>query len=178
MAGHTLADFNHAAMVNGNKSLANYTRCISAVTLGAFPHKVLQDQKRWMRCFLKKPRDMLVQDYITNVTEINNYLPKFLLVTQGGNSTKIPDKELLDLLEFGITIKWQQQIQVQNFHTTAGTLCNFQDFCKRLKSALDDPPPVDNKSNKTPGKEKGNKKCLHNNSNNKDKKSLLHVAWT
>ena len=64
LAGRALADFNHAATANGNKSLANYTRCIQAVTLGVFPQKALQDQKRWKRRFLKKPRDMLVQDCI------------------------------------------------------------------------------------------------------------------
>ena len=40
---HALADFNHAATANGNKSLANYKRCINAVNLGVFPQKALQD---------------------------------------------------------------------------------------------------------------------------------------
>ena len=65
-------------------------------------------------------------------------------------------------------------MQVQNFKPTAGTLCSFQDYCKRLEAALDD-PPADNKSNKTSGKENGNKKRSQNNNNNKGKK-LLHVA--
>ena len=48
-------------------------------------------------------------------------------------------------------------MKVQTFEPTAGTLRDFQDFCKHLESALDD-PPADNKSNKTSGQEKGNKK--------------------
>ena len=64
LSGRALADFDHAATANGNKSLPNYERCIQEVTLGVFPQKALQDQKRWMRRFLKKPRDMPVQDYI------------------------------------------------------------------------------------------------------------------
>ena len=48
LAGRALANFNHAATTYGNESLANYTRCIQAVTLGLFPQKSLQDQKRWM----------------------------------------------------------------------------------------------------------------------------------
>ena len=148
MTGITLADFNHAATSHSNKSLANYTRCISAVTLRVFPQKFLQDQKRWMRRFLKKPRNIPVQDYISCVIEINNYLEVFLPVIAGRNATKLPDNELQDLLEFGIPIKWQQQILVQNFKPTAGTLCDFQDCCRYLESALDD-PPADDKSNKT-----------------------------
>ena len=66
-------------------------------------------------------------------------------------------------------------MQVQIFEPTARTLRDFQDFCKRLESALDD-PPVDNKSNKTSGQEKGNKERHQNNHSNKDKKHfcMLH----
>ena len=128
-------------------------RCISAVILRFFPQKALQDQKRWMRRFLKKPIDMPVQEYIACVIEINNYLEEFPPLITGGNATKLPYNELLDLLEFGIPIKWQRQIQVQNFEPTSKTLRKLQDFCKRLESAFDD-PPANNKSNKTSRQEK------------------------
>ena len=111
---------------------------------------------------------MLVRDYISCVIEINNYHKEFPPVVTGRNATKLPDKELLDLLEFGIPIKWQRKIQVQNFEPTAGTLHDFQDFCKRLEATLND-PPADNKSNKMSGQEKGTKKHYCNN-NNKHKK--------
>ena len=55
LAGQALADFNHAALIHGGETAANYKRCIEAVILGVFPQKGLQDQKRWMRRFLKKP---------------------------------------------------------------------------------------------------------------------------
>ena len=55
----------------------------------------------------KKTRDMLVQDYIARVIKINNYLKEFLSVIVGRNATKLPDNKQLDLLEFGIPIKWQ-----------------------------------------------------------------------
>ena len=113
--GRAMADFNHAATTYRNESLANHTRCIQAVTLGVFHQKALQDQTRWMQSFLKKPRDMPVQDYIAQVIEINNYLEEFPPTIVGRNATKLPDNELLDLLEFRIPIKWQQQMQVQNF---------------------------------------------------------------
>ena len=106
--------------------------------------------------------------------QIKDYLEESPPVIADKNATKLPDNELLDLLEFGIPIKWQQQMQVQNFEPTVGTLHNFQN-CEYLESALDD-PPADNRSNKTPGQEKGNKKRRQNNNNNKDKKNfcMLH----
>ena len=90
-----------------------------------------------MRRFLKKLRDMPVRDYITRVIEINDYLTESPPTIIGGDAIKLPDNELLDLLEFRIPIKCQRQIQVQNFEPTAGTLRGFQNFCKCLESVLD-----------------------------------------
>ena len=53
---------------------------------------------------------MQVREYIARVIEINDYLKEFTPTTVGGDSTKLPEDKLLDLLEFGIPIKWQQQI--------------------------------------------------------------------
>ena len=107
-------DFNHAATSHGKKFLANYTRCIIAVILWFFPQNALQDQNKWIRRFLKKPRDMMVQDF-AHVIKIHNYLEEFQPGIVGGNSTKLPGNELLDLLECGMPIKWQRQMQVQIF---------------------------------------------------------------
>ena len=100
---------------------------------------------------------MPVRDYVARVIEINDYLEEFPPATLGGDATKLPDDELLDLLEFGIPIKWQRQMQVQNFEPQAGTLREFQDFCERLEAALDE-PSADPKPKQTSDKEKGSKK--------------------
>ena len=92
-----------------------------------------------MQPFLKKPRDMPMQEYIAQVIKINDYLKEFLPTIVGRNATKLLEEELLDLLEFRIPIKWQRQMQVQNFGPTARTLQDFQDFCEHLESALDKP---------------------------------------
>ena len=118
---------------------------------------------------------MPVQEYITRVIEINDYLKEFPPVTTGGNATKLPDDELLDLLEFGIPIKWQRQMQNQNFKPAVGTLCEFQDFCERLESTLED-SGADPKPKQVSNKEKGNKKCRQNSPHKENKKHycMLH----
>ena len=42
LAGRALADFNRTATINGNESLANYTRCIQVVTFGVFPRNLFK----------------------------------------------------------------------------------------------------------------------------------------
>ena len=59
-------------------------------------------------------------------------------------------------------------MKVQKLEPMAVNLSDFQDFCERLESALDD-PPADNKFNKTPRQDKKKKFCQNNN-NNKNKK--------
>ena len=117
---------------------------------------------------------MPVHDYIARVIEINNYLAEFPPTIVGRNATKLPDDKLLNLLEFRIPIKWQRQMQVKDFEPTAGTLRYFQDVCKRLESALNN-PVTDDKSNKMSRQEKGNKKRRRNNKD-EDKKHfcMLH----
>ena len=59
-------------------------------------------------------------------------------------------------------------MQVQNSKPTSGTLRSFQDFFERLEAASDY-PPVDNRTNKASGQDKGTKKRRQNNNNIKDK---------
>ena len=57
-----------------------------------------------MRRFLKKPRDMLVQDYIAQVIKINDYLAEFPPTIVGRDAVKLPDDKLLDILSLFLPI--------------------------------------------------------------------------
>ena len=57
-----------------------------------------------MQCFLNKPADMGIKEYVARVVEINNYLPRFPISFLLGNSKKLPTNKLLELLEFGIPL--------------------------------------------------------------------------
>ena len=48
---------------------------------------------------------------MARVIKINDYLAEFPPTIVGGDAIKLPDGELLDLLEFGIPIKWQRQMK-------------------------------------------------------------------
>ena len=134
LAGRALANFNHAATTYGNKSLANHTRCIQEVT--SIP---LEGPSR------PETVDETLSEETKGHADARLYRPSHQYqrlsrrILSCGNTTKLLDNKLLDLLEFGIPIKWHRKMQVQHFEPTARTLQNFQDFCKRLESALDEP---------------------------------------
>ena len=61
--------------------------------------------------FLRNPADMIAKDYIAQVCRINSYLTAFP-TEPGREATKLPTDELLDLLEFGVPLKWQRAMHL------------------------------------------------------------------
>ena len=97
-----MANFNNAASLRTMETREHYLQCIQAVTQEVFPQDALGKQKTRMHCFLKKPADMFIKKYVARVVKINNYLPHFPPSIPLGNSKKLPNIKLLELLEFGI----------------------------------------------------------------------------
>ena len=102
-----------------------------------FSPKALLNQKQFMRCFLRKPVEMTAKDYIAMVYKINSYLTAFL-TKPGREATKLPTDELLDLLEFGVPLRWQRAMHLHGFEPQEGTIKDFATFCKCLESSLED----------------------------------------
>jgi len=67
--GDALMVFNLKAMETDNETVANYKTVMAAVTAHIFPIKALQTQKRYMRRFLRKPRDMKAREFVSRACE-------------------------------------------------------------------------------------------------------------
>ena len=105
LMGRALSDFNNAARCCTTETREHCVQCIHKVTLGVFPQDTLKEKKTWMRCFLKKPQDMSIKEYVA--VETNDYLLQFPPSVPTGNSEKLPNDELLELLAFGTPLKWR-----------------------------------------------------------------------
>ena len=80
---------------------------VQALTSHIFPQRALRMQKRYMRRYMRKPRDMKMRVYRNRVVELNNYLEQF--PTAFNAAQKIDDDEIVDILEFGTPNKWQSE---------------------------------------------------------------------
>ena len=80
---------------------------------------------------------MTAKDYIARVCKLNSYLTAFF--TKSGRHATKPTDELLDLLEFGVLLRWQQAMHLHGFEPQEGTIKAFATFCKRLESLLEEP---------------------------------------
>ena len=99
---------------------------------------------------------MLAKDYIARMCKINSYLTAFL-TNSGRESSKLPTDELLDILEFGVSLKWQNAMYLHGFEPQEGLIKDFANFCKRLEFALEDTELKSNKKTNSSGKEKDKK---------------------
>ena len=163
--GQAKTAFENAARVQNAHTNATFQACLMAVTEDVFPPKSLLNQKRYMRRFLRKPVEMTAKDYIARVCEINSYLTAFP-TEPGRQATKLPTDELLDLLEFGVPLRWQRAMHLHGFEPQEGNIKSFATFCERLESSLDEPAlkKQGSSNNET------NKKTTDNDSSNGKKK--------
>jgi hypothetical protein len=74
---------------------------------------------------------------VTRVVEINDYLPKF---PPFGANQKLPDDELMYILEYAVPLTWQRTMFLHNFDPVTHTPTEFVSFCERLEFA--EPPEM------------------------------------
>ena len=61
----------------------------------------------WQKVLVARhPERPRCKEYVSRLKELNNYLPAFPAHTDGTKPTKLPEDELIDLLEFGVPNAW------------------------------------------------------------------------
>jgi len=115
-----------------SQTTANYNACIMAVTKHVFPHRALSMQKRYMRRYLRKPRDMSVRDFVARLQELNGYLSSF--PPEGTmQGEPLPDDVLKEILEFGIPSSWLSAMDITGFSPMTHTMTEFIECCERCE---------------------------------------------
>lgn len=149
LQGDALAAFDRAATKNGTETLDHLKRTVTELKTHVFPRKAVATQKRYMRRFLRKPRDMPIPEFVNRLVEINEQINEFppdraeAGADNGGN--KLPDDELMDIAEFAVPATWQRTMVMHNFDPTSHTPSEFVEFCERIEFA----EGVDNNNNNT-----------------------------
>ena len=133
LKGDALTAFNNGCTQFSTESSATFNAVIKSLTAHVFPMKALQQQKRYMRRFVRKPFDMKVQDFVSRMGELNEYLTSFPSATPAIAATKLPEDEILDILEFSMPHSWQRQMMLMDFEPIDSTLQEFVHFCQRLE---------------------------------------------
>ena len=108
LKGDAYTYFNQLFMTVSNEDDVTFLLGVQALTSHLFPQRAWRMQKRYMRHYMRKPRDMKMRVYRNRVVELNNYLERFPTVFNA--TQKIDEDEIVDILEFGTPNKWQSEM--------------------------------------------------------------------
>jgi hypothetical protein len=97
-----------------------------------FPQKALMNQKQFMQCYLQKPYEMPICEFMNRLVKINEYLPLFPPFSNNG---KLSIEEIMVIAEFATPSQWQKAMVFYGFNPTKRTPLKFVEFCKRLEYA-------------------------------------------
>jgi len=132
LQGQALSTFNNMAEEQPNVNMANFDLCLNHVNESMFPQKAYITQTRWMRRYLRKPREMKTRDYVNRVLELNGYLTEFP-TPNNNQANKLEDDEIMDILEFSLPSRWRSTMVLQGFNAAEKTTAEFIEFCERLE---------------------------------------------
>jgi hypothetical protein len=135
--GDTLAVFDNAAQTHGNETNDNFELCLSDVSTHIFPQRALAHQKRYVRRYMRKPREVAMRELAARVAEMNEYLSQF---PPFDIDQRLTNEEIVDILEFAVPNSWQKRMVLQGFDPLIHTVSEFVSFCERhefTEGALD-----------------------------------------
>jgi hypothetical protein len=170
LEGAALTTFNLALPPGATKTLPLFDACLEAVRASVFPYQAASNQRRYLRRVLHKKADTTVKQFVDRVLELNNYLARFPPSVVGGPAPGIlSDKDVMELLEFGVPNSWRNQMTIQEgFIPKIHTVQEFIEVCQRYEQVKSRDGTTGSNTNKHQANGKNGKKRL---SNGKEKHS-------
>ena len=94
LKGSILSKYNTVAAAHGNQTVDHFELVAADLTAHVFPSKAYVIQKRYMKKFIKKPRNMKIRALVSRIQELNDYLPSLPPSVTGTDPTELPDDEI------------------------------------------------------------------------------------
>jgi hypothetical protein len=126
--------FEQGAVEAGEVSDQSFLTCVHKLVTYCFPKNALAIQKRYMRRFLRKPRDMKIREFYVRVLDLRNRQNNF---PPFAPDQKMGMDELKEIVEFGCPSTWQKEIYRQGFDVSSKTLEQLIDFYERMETTED-----------------------------------------
>lgn len=152
-----LLEAEQAAVIEFALTPAHVTEALRAVITNTCPYKVLQKQKRFMRRYMRKPKDMKVRTYVHSLMKLNTeeipFLPPF-----GANQTLTED-EIIEIILNACPNSWSQEMDRQDFDPESQSIRSLLQFCERIEQLE---PSSSNNNNGNKKAETANKRSKAN----------------
>ena len=180
LKGTILSKYNTVQEARGNQTLEHFNLVAADLTAHVFPSKAYVIQKRYMKKFIKKPRDMKIRALVSRIQELNNYLPSFPPSVSETAPTKLPDDELKEIVYNALPSSWQVAMTTQGFDYPNEDIQDIIGFCERYEILEEDPIPRKKRgkeSSKSTSKSKKRKIRFESSSEDSDDDSTVAYKY-
>jgi hypothetical protein len=106
LSGEVIMEFNTSATEHGNETNNYFTLTLQTLTTHIFPQCSLAFQKRYMRRYMRMPREMTTRSFAAQVAELNAYLEQF---PPFEDNQELDNTKIMDILENGVPNTWSKK---------------------------------------------------------------------
>ena len=110
----------------------SFERVLAALAKHYFPRGAIAKQKRAMRRAWRKPVNWSERKYIAETRAIATDLKYY---PNWSPEVGLSEDDLVDIIDYGNPIHWQQQMTLQGFDISEKSLSELSEFCERLELA-------------------------------------------
>ena len=129
-------------------------KALKAVSFSVFPHRALENQKLWMRKYMKKPANMKYRILQAKVMKMNRNLAYF---PEGSEDSKFSNQELLEILEFSLPQTWAAKFDLDSYVPTKHDLSRLLAECEAIERNENVESSNKSKQSSTKGKDNDKK---------------------
>jgi hypothetical protein len=148
LKGTAVTKYGNVARDTGPQTIQNFKIVVKELTKYFFPQHAVRIQKRYIRRFIRKPKDMKFRAFVNRVLELNGHLDKFPEETTNVTPTILEDDEIKDILHHACPKSWQDQMTTLGFNFPEKTIEDMIEFCERFEQIEDDVIPKKKKSSR------------------------------
>ena len=135
LQGDALSAFERAVAANGNETVEHLKKCLTALKKHVFPLNSYQRQRHYLNRGVRKPKDWTVREFMTRLSELNDYLGDFPDPNDKVKAKKFEDHEIADIASNAIPNSWRKAMAMHNFDPLIHTATEFTQFCERIQFA-------------------------------------------
>ena len=150
LQGDALSAFDRAAISTGNETVENLKTVFNELKKHVFPLNAYQRQRHFLNRSLKKPKEQPIREFMTRLTELNEYLGSFPDPSPQVKAKKFDDHEIADIAANAIPNSWRKTMAMHDFDPLIHTPTEFTLFCERIQFAKGISPHMDKVSNTEP----------------------------
>ena len=136
-----MSKYNTTQETHRNQTVDHFKLIAADLTAHVFPIKSYVIQKRYMKKFIKKPRDMKTCALVSRIQELNNYLPSFPPSASETVPAKLPDDKLKEIVYNALPSSWQVAMTTQGFDYPNEDIKDIIGFCERYEILEEEPIP-------------------------------------